>query len=134
MAYGRWRLLFSLLTKPSSLKTSDPEYKQELAHTLTALGLSVGFSLFTRDMFSRDSYLDKRLEYLSQSLSQGLSPLDMSQDVSKGSQVLLFTKTNELVQGLAEVFTDGLLKGERTQAGNIPGMAQVTRNIPWLGA
>jgi hypothetical protein len=136
LMFGRWRLIMKYMNPSAfkALKNAPTEHKQELIHAITALGMSFAMGQATEDIFPQNSSLDKRLGFLSDSLSQGLSPIDTFSDLTRGSQMVLLTKLKDFVDNGWEFLFDGLIQGKRTQDGDIPGERGFRGTIPFIGA
>ena len=89
-------MILSLLGNPAKFKNYSPEYRQELYHTVSTLLFSFAVGQATDHIFDKGSYLDKRMEFLSESISQGMNPADMAHDLSR-SNIIAFTKADNLI-------------------------------------
>lgn len=138
MAYGRWRIILNYLhmdprKSRQRWKTDPVAFREELVHAFTALGLSLGTNAALEDIFPQDSALDKRIGYLTQSLSQGMSPNDVLTDVTRSPIAALTSLSNFSKYGW-ELLWDGIIHGKETQDGHLRGEKGFIRTLPFLGS
>lgn len=138
MAYGRWRLILNYLhldpRKTASRWKTDPvAFREELVHAITALSMSLGTGFMTEDIFPQGSSLDKRMGYLTQSLSQGISPNDVLTDLYRSPLPAVSTLKNFSQYGW-EYLWDGIIRGKETQDGQLRGERGFIRSLPFLGS
>lgn len=137
---GRVWLLFKFLgdftnfsKNPNySLKNLRPEQKQELiSMAVTGVFIAAILSLtlgFDDDDEERPIY--QRIIRLAEDISQGLNPIDSLKALNNTQ--LVVAKMLNLTSGSFTFLVDGVIQGERTRAGRLPGEVNLIKSVPIL--
>lgn len=67
-----------------------------------------------------------------QDLSQGMNPADILNSLERPTVVI--PKVLRMMEGLGMFLSDGLVKGKTTDSGRIPGLRDLTNNLPIFSA
>lgn len=115
-------------------ETMPAEYKQHLINAgMTAMLLFPAIFMMQKKDGEKETVFDVRLKRLmTEDFAQGWNPQTFLNALSKNNMMAI-QRAMQFSSGLSNLFLHGVLMGERTQDGRMPGATDLWRTTPFFG-